>query len=71
MTPENNIEDGYWRPEQAATFCGFNSTRTLLRAFGRGDLTGYRIGSRAVRFKKIDLENWIQQQNKKQNDNTK
>ena len=45
--------DAEWhKPEGAAT-------NTILRAFRRGDLAGYKLGCRVVRFDPDEVKSWI------------
>ena len=50
---------GLWTPRMAAQRAGFQSPVTILRAFRRGDLAGFKINARAVRFDPKDVEAWL------------
>ena len=50
---------GLWSAKTTATFCGFESPVTILRAFRRGDLPGFKFGPRTVRFNPSDVKKWI------------
>lgn len=51
---------GLWTARESAVFCGFQSSVTILRAFRRGDLSGFKLGPRVVRFDPADVRSWIQ-----------
>lgn len=52
--------DGLWTARMAAAYCGFQSPVTILRAFRRGELPGYKLGLRAVRFDPRAVMRWIE-----------
>jgi hypothetical protein len=49
-----------WSARTAASFCGFQSGVTILRAFREGRLVGYKLGCRAVRFAPQDVKAWVE-----------
>jgi hypothetical protein len=48
-----------WTPRTAATACGYQSPISVLRAFRRGELAGYKLNSRTVRFAPDDVRRWL------------
>jgi excisionase family DNA binding protein len=61
-SPQNDAMPlmGLWSPRTAASFCGFQSPVTILRAFRKGRLPGYKLGLRVVRFDPKDVKQWIE-----------
>jgi hypothetical protein len=49
---------GLWSASAAAKCAGFRCGATVMRAFHRGELTGYRL-ARSVRFAPEDVMAWI------------
>lgn len=58
-TYTDNEPEEYWSPRRATDFAGFKSTVTVLRAFRRGDLPGYKLNARTIRFAPGDVKEWI------------
>ena len=54
-----SMPQALWTARIAAGYAGFQSPVTILRAFRRGELRGYRLGLRAVRFRPHDVKRWI------------
>ena len=57
QTPEST--KGLWTARIAASYCGFQSPVTVLRAFRDGKLPGYKLNSRTVRFDPSEVKAWI------------
>ncbi len=55
----STLPPALWTPKQAAARANFKSPVTILRAFRRGDLRGYKLSGRVVRFDPLDVENWL------------
>ena len=50
--------EGLWPARVAARVAGFQSGITIIRAFNRGELPGYRLAG-SVRFAPEDVMAWI------------
>lgn len=48
-----------WNPVEAAAWCGFKSPITILRKFRSGELPGYKLNRRTIRFAPEDIKRWI------------
>lgn len=59
QSPPTNLLPGLWTARIAAQRAGFQSPVTILRAFRRGDLRGFKLNARAVRFDPKDVEAWL------------
>ena len=55
----NTTVAGMWSPRGAASYCGFKSAVTILRAFRRGELPGYKLNARTIRFHPRDVARWL------------
>ena len=58
-TPAGNPQPGLWTARHAANCAGFQSPVTILRAFRRGELPGYKLNARTIRFDPADVKAWI------------
>lgn len=56
-TDEHNL----WTARTAASRAGFQSPVTVLRAWRRGELPGYKFNARSVRFAPKDVLTWMAQ----------
>ena len=46
-------------PRQVAIQANYQTPVSVLRAFRRGDLQGYRLNSRTIRFNADDVAKWL------------
>jgi hypothetical protein len=46
-------------PRQVASQANYRSPVSVLRAFRRGDLPGYRLNARTIRFNPNDVDGWL------------
>jgi hypothetical protein len=46
-------------PRQVADQANYQSPVSVLRAFRRGELPGYRLNARTIRFDPADVKAWI------------
>lgn len=46
-------------PKEVAAQANFHSPVTILRAFRRGELPGYRLNARTIRFDPTDVAKWL------------
>ncbi|MGA2658101.1 MAG: hypothetical protein ABSH34_11345 [Verrucomicrobiota bacterium] len=46
-------------PKTVAARAGYTSPVSVLRAFRRGELRGFRINARVVRFAEEDVADWL------------
>jgi len=49
-----------WSPRTAAQACGFKTPVTILRAWRRGEIPGFKLNSRTVRFRPGDIRDWLE-----------
>jgi len=48
-----------WTAKQAAARANYRSAVSILRAFRRGDLRGFKLNRRTIRFAPGDVEVWL------------
>jgi hypothetical protein len=51
--------DGLWTPKQVAATANYQSEVSVLRAFRRRELPGYKLNARTVRFHPEDVAKWL------------
>jgi predicted DNA-binding transcriptional regulator AlpA len=55
----NQLPAGLQTAREVAAQANYRSPVSVLRAFRRGDLPGYKLGLRTVRFAEKDVRAWI------------
>lgn len=53
------IQSELLTPRDVAQIAGFVCAETIKRAYRRGDLKGFKLNSRAIRFRRRDVDAWI------------
>jgi predicted DNA-binding transcriptional regulator AlpA len=46
-------------PRDVAAMAGYTNPVSVVRAWKRGDLKGFKLNSRAIRFTRLDVERWL------------
>jgi len=55
----NPLAAGLQTAKEVATLANYRSSVSVLRAFRRGDLPGYKLNPRTVRFHPDDVKRWL------------
>jgi hypothetical protein len=58
-TPTGNPPQRLWTARIVADCVGYETPVSVLRAYRRGELPGYKFGLRVVRFHPDDVKRWI------------
>lgn len=60
LEPKQDPEiQGLWSARTTAQYCEYQTPVTILRAFRRGELPGFKINPRTVRFAPSDVKAWL------------
>lgn len=49
-----------WTPKDVAEHVGYKTPVSVLRAWHRGELVGFKMNCRCVRFHPDDVQRWIE-----------